>query len=238
MEKYQTSHPQVVNTLKDSLYVDDFIASSSDVEDAYALTTTAREILSTAGMNLCKWTTNSPELKAKWLHGDFDFTLEPETHSCVLKVLGLVWRPETDDFVFNLKHLMDIFKEKENTERSVLRSSAKIFDPMGFLTPFTIRVKCLFQEMWQRGISWDEELPDDLAQRWQQWCMEQLQLQQIAVPRWYGTEELQNEQGQVLHVFSDASEKAYGAAAYLQGQSADRKTVTRLIMSRSRVAPI
>lgn len=33
--------------------------------------------------------------------------------------------------------------------------------------------------MWQRGISRDEELPDDLAQRWQQWCMELLQLHQI-----------------------------------------------------------
>ncbi len=54
LKKYQTSHPQTVNTLKNSLYVDDFIASSSDVEGAYALTTSAREILSTAGMNLCK----------------------------------------------------------------------------------------------------------------------------------------------------------------------------------------
>lgn len=86
-----------------------------------------------------------------------------EAHSCVLKVLGLVWRPETDDFVFNLKHLMDIFREKENTKSSVLRISAKIFDPMGCLTPFTIRLKCLFQDMWQRGISWDEELPEDMV---------------------------------------------------------------------------
>lgn len=68
--------------------------------------------------------------------------------------------------------------------------------------------------------------------------MELLQLHQIAVTRWYGTEELQNGQGQVLHLFSDASEKAYGAAAYLQGQSADRKTVTILIMFKSRVVPI
>ncbi|KAK0137861.1 Pro-Pol polyprotein [Merluccius polli] len=233
LEKHKTSHPQAVNTLKDSLYVDDFIASSSDVEDAYALTKYAKEILSTAGMNLCKWTTNSAELKAKWLKEGFDFTLEPEAHGCVLKVLGLVWRPETDDFVFNFKHLMDIFKGRENTKRSVLRSSAKVF-----LTPFTIRVKCLFQDMWQRGISWDEELPDDLAQAWQQWCVELLQLHQIAIPRWYGTEKMQNGQGQVLHVFSDASERAYGAAAYLQGQTAEGKTVSRLIMSKSRVAPI
>lgn len=156
----------------------------------------------------------------------------------MLKVLGLVWRPETDDFVFSLKHLMDIFKTRENTKRSVLRSSARLFDPMGFLTPFTIRVKCLFQDMWQRGISWDEELPDDLSQGWQQWCMELLQLHQIVIPRWYGTETLQNSQAQVLHVFSDASEKSFGAAAYLQGQTAEGEPMTRLVMSKSRVAPI
>lgn len=75
-----------------------------------------------------------------------------------------------------MKHLMDIFKDRENTKRSVLCSSARLFDPMVFLTPFTIRVKCLFQDMWQREISWDEELPDDLLQRWQQWCMVLLQL--------------------------------------------------------------
>lgn len=66
--------------------------------------------------------------------------------------------------------------------------------------------------------------------------MELLQLHQIAIARWYGTDKLQNGCG--LHVFSDASERAYGAVAYLQGQTAEGKTVSRLIMSKSRVAPI
>lgn len=238
LEKYQTCHPQVINTLKESLYVDDFIASSSNVEEAYVMTASAKKLMSEASMNLCKWTTNSSELKSKWHQSDLDFTVEPEAHGCVLKVLGLVWRPETDDFVFSLNHLMDILKDKENTKRSVLRSSAKLFDPMGFLTPFTVRVKCLFQSMWQRGIGWDEELPPDLSQQWQQWCMELLQLHEIVIPRWYGTERPLNSQAQVLHVFSDASEKAYGAAAYLQGQTAEGEPMTRLVMSKARVAPI
>lgn len=33
------------------------------------------------------------------------------------------------------------------------------YDPLGFLTPFTVRVKCLFQEMWEWGLYWGEELP-------------------------------------------------------------------------------
>lgn len=36
---------------------------------------------------------------------------------------------------------------------------------IGFLTPFTIRVKCLFQELWERGVGWDEQLPPDLTDK-------------------------------------------------------------------------
>lgn len=103
---------------------------------------------------------------------------------------------------------------------------------------FTIRVKCLFQEMWQRGISWDEELPDDLSLNWQQWCVELLQLHKIVIPRWYGVDMSHTSSDQILHVFCDASEKTYGAVAYIQGQTDEGWTITTLIMSKSRVAPI
>lgn len=235
LKKYEAIHPHAVNLMMDSLYVDDLIASSGDVDQAYELTTGAKQIMADANMNFCKWTTNVPELKAMWSNSDLDFTQETEAHGSVLKVLGLVWRPDTDDFVFDLKHLMNILKGKDNTKRSVLRSSARIFDPIVFLTPFTIRVKCLFQEMWRQGLRWDDELPPELSQAWQQWCMELPQIHQIVIPRWYGTNEL-SEQSQVLHVFTDAGEKAYGAAAYLQGQTTDGQTGTRPT-SKSRVAP-
>lgn len=238
LDKYQKDHPHTINLLKDTLYVDDLIASARDAEDAYTVTAEAKEILAAAGMNLCKWTTNSSELRAKWVQGEFEFAPESEAHGCVLKVLGLVWRPDTDDFVFDFKHLMSIFQDRKNTKRSVLRSSAKMFDPMGFLTPFTIRVKCLFQDMWQRGISWDEELPDDLSCIWQQWCVELLQIHQISIPRWCGADMFHIKRDQVLHVFCDASERAYGAVAYIQGQTCNGQSITRLVMSKSRVAPI
>lgn len=125
--------------------------------------------MAAAGMDLCKWMTNSPELKERWPENFMDCTAEPESHGSVLKVLGFVWRPVTDDFVFDLRGLFAILREQENTKRSVLQSSARIFDPLGFLTPVTIRIMCLFQEMWERGLKWDEELPPDLARKWQQW---------------------------------------------------------------------
>ncbi|XP_014835554.1 PREDICTED: uncharacterized protein LOC106913412, partial [Poecilia mexicana] len=133
---------------------------------------------------------------------------------------------------------MDILKDRENTKRSVLRTSARIFDPIGFLTPFTVRVKCLFQEMWEKGLSWDEPLPTDLEEKWEQWCVELPLLHLVSIPRWYHTEINKESHTVKLHVYCDASEKAYGAVAYLQGQNNLEETITSFVASKSRVAPL
>ncbi|XP_044027454.1 uncharacterized protein LOC122864200 isoform X2 [Siniperca chuatsi] len=156
----------------------------------------------------------------------------------VLKVLGLVWRPEEADFVFDQRGLMNILKDKENTKRGVLQTAARIFDPIGFLTPFTVRVKCLFQEMGERGLSWDEPLPTDLTDKWEQWCAELPLLHLVAIPRWYHIEIQPDSHTVKLHVYCDASEKAYSAVAYLQGQNKQGETVTSFVASKSRVAPL
>ena len=95
------------------------------MDKAFSLTITAKEILSHASMNLCKWVTNSPELRAKWTESGLEHTPETDTCGNVLKVLGLVWRSENDYFLFDLKGLLDILKGKENTKRSVLQTSAQ-----------------------------------------------------------------------------------------------------------------
>ncbi len=51
--------------------------------------------------------------------------VEPEKNGSVLKLLGLVWRPSTDDIVFDLWDLLAILKERENKKSSVLQSSAR-----------------------------------------------------------------------------------------------------------------
>lgn len=238
IKQFETEQPRAVEALRDSLYVDDFISSSCDLEEAFSVTTTAKEILSLAGMKLCKWVTNSPDLRVKWTKSGVEHTKETDISGNVLKVLGLVWRSQKDEFVFDLKGLLDILKGKENTKRNVLQISARIFDPIGFLTPFTIRVKCLFQELWERGISWDEQLPPDLAEKWDQWCAELPRLHLVAIPRWYQIEIQPNSQVIKLHVFCDASEKAYSAVAYLQGQNKEGEVVTSFVASKSRVAPL
>ena len=158
LRQYEEKYPYVVKSLDECLYVNDYITGIETKENASELRTQAREIMASAGMDLCKWRTNNKDLQAEWSKED---TEEIKTSS-LLKVLGLVWRPETDDFIFDMTDLLEHVKDKRPTKRSVLQTTSRIFDPIGFLSPFIIRVKILSQEMWERGLEWDEDLPKDL----------------------------------------------------------------------------
>ena len=79
-----------------------------------------------------------------------------ENEDCSIKILGVSWNVETDEFEYDLKKWMDYAKTLTPTRRSVLRLSAKIFDPLGFLAPFTIVMKMLFQALCLDHVNWDD----------------------------------------------------------------------------------
>ncbi|GFX49622.1 pro-Pol polyprotein [Trichonephila clavipes] len=78
------------------------------------------------------------------------------------KVLGIPWDVVHDYFTMDVKGLLQLDTSKPITKRIVLQSAGKIYDPVGFLSPYTIRLKCLLQEFWLRKLSWDDELPPDI----------------------------------------------------------------------------
>ncbi|XP_069164575.1 uncharacterized protein [Procambarus clarkii] len=84
-------------------------------------------------------------------------------------------------------------------------------------------------ECWQRNLRWDETLPEDLQEKWQQLIPDYNKLSILQFP--------QNTLGlnlpTNLHVFCDASGKAYGSVAYLVNTQQ-----SFLLTSKARVAPI
>lgn len=117
LKQHESEYHEVVEMIRTSLYGEDFIASSRSIRgtcsDNYSKGSHVHSC-----MDLCEWMMNSPKLKEKWKESLMDCTVQPETHGSVLKVLGLVWRPATHN----------ILKERENTKRSFLQSSARTFD--------------------------------------------------------------------------------------------------------------
>ena len=96
-------------------------------------------------------------------------TIDQETtvtkDKCV-KVLGVLWDTENDTFTFEFSGLVQYARSLPAMKRSVLIVTSKIFDPVGFLTPFVIKMKALFQELCVEGSEWDGELKDGLRTKW------------------------------------------------------------------------
>lgn len=111
-----------------------------------------------------------------------------------------------------------------------------LFDPLGFASPVTIRAKQMLQEVWRRGTSWDDEIPDDLADQWAAWMLHLRSLNHVAIPRWYlhfsDARQLQ------LHIFTDASESAYSAVLYWRAIAPTGEISISLIIAKAKVAPL
>ena len=230
---YSAKYPKAAETVASSMYVDDVLDSEETVEDAKLLRRQLSELLDNAGFKLRKWSSNEikviEDVPPKDRLSSVAFINDSTP---TVKALGVLWNPNEDVFSFKVEPSGQNVKQ---TKRNVLRTIATLFDPLQFLSPFTVRAKILMQEIWTAGIEWDEELPDPLKKKWQKWLSEIPQLSGFTIPRCLRNP---NPTCIQLHTFSDASKDAYAAAAYLVCRYPSSKPTSRLIASKSRVAPL
>ncbi|XP_055938254.1 uncharacterized protein LOC129968421 [Argiope bruennichi] len=172
IEKYKEQYPVTGRALDSCFYVDDLVSGEDDVSSAFDLSNTAAKIMDDAGMNLRKWISNDCDLMKQWQTEHFDHLNINDFVNQPHRVLGLSWSPQNDYVSLNLKGLLDLILKRKNTKRFLLMAAGRIFDPMGFVSPFTIRFKILFQEIWQSKTDWDEELLLDVNEKFEQWCSE------------------------------------------------------------------
>ena len=65
LEKYCSSHQELVQNLSQSIYVDDIVYGADDEDSAHKLYVESKDILRTGGFNLRKFITNSSQLQAR-----------------------------------------------------------------------------------------------------------------------------------------------------------------------------
>lgn len=101
------------------------------------------------------------------------------------------------------------------------------------LSPVTIRAKLLLQTLWQKKIPWDEPLSSEHQQLWQTLLHDLQHLNRISIPRYYWKDGINTDLPVELHLFPDASTKAYRAVDYLR-----QGTSTSFIIAKARVCPL
>ena len=68
-------------------------------------------------------------------------------------------------------------------KRNLLKIIAKFSDPLGMLSPLTIGMQVLFQEVCQSKLEWDERLPEAFQERWRKWVVSLKEVRSVHVPR-------------------------------------------------------
>ena len=156
----------------------------------------------------------------------------------------MIWNQQTDEFHYKIMLDLEEFlptddgepMQKKLTKHQILSQIARIFDPIGFAADFLIRTKIGMQRLWQRGLDWDQDLPDADHDKWIQLFKEMKELNKVSFKRCLTPS---NAVGvPMLCIYCDASEEAFGACAYIRWQINDGTYNVRFIAAKSRVGPL
>ena len=251
LQQYQQEDPQFVKTLTSSLYVDDLTCGAKDEEAAYQLYSKAKFRLAQAHFNLRKFRTNSHSLQQQVdshenqqkksppaiTEDDLSYAkaalgVKGEDGREEQKILGVRWDYREDRLILGTEELeRQLEKQATPTKRDVVAAAAKIFDPLGLMSPTTVLWKMLFQEICKAEMQWDKPLTGELLREWRRLKSAMEEKMEFTIPRWYGAV---TEEKIRLVGFCDASERAYAAVVYLRGEEEAR---VEFMVAKTRVAP-
>ncbi|XP_025265426.1 uncharacterized protein LOC105258069 [Camponotus floridanus] len=208
--------PQGAVALRRDTYVDDVVTGTSTLSEATAAQRKLRSLCMAGGFPLRKWAANHLSIldgvphEHRLTHSSHSWSHESHT------TLGLHWHPASDHFTFSqpTRHFDEL------TKRRVLSETARMFDPLGWITP---------------KIDWDTPLPSSDTLAWRNLLSQLPRLNEIKVSRWLGSDGPHSHVE--LHGFADASERGYAAVVYLRS-STGRGATLHLLTAKGKVAPV
>jgi hypothetical protein len=212
--------------------VDDGFISVDSIDIAKKLVCEAREVCAAGNLRLHKFMSNEPMALEGLPVSEKDEVME-NLELAAEYTLGIKWQVSSDIFTFSACHV-----KRPCTRRGILATVASIFDPLGWISPFTLKGKNILQEACKAAKDWDEPIDSALGTRWQQWLDEAQHIDSIRIERCLKPSSIGKVARTELHHFCDGSESGYGACSYLRTVLDSGEVHCKLIMSKARVAPI
>ena len=140
-----------------NLYVDDSTNSFDNLQIVIGFYEKSKACLKDANFELRKWATNNCVIQ-KYIDQNQDPNKELKDSETYVKslygantgyrnVLGLNWKTDSDEFIFDLGVIYDAAKNLHVTKRNILRIAAMFFDPLGLIAPIKLQPKLLYREV-------------------------------------------------------------------------------------------
>ena len=155
-------------------------------------------------------------------------TLESEDSTNPSKILGITWDKRDDTLEVQVPEPSD---NQLLTKRGILSHLASIYDPLGMISPTTVKGKQIYRDACDETKGWNADVSDQLTRDWIKWSS---QLKPVRIPRSV-TRGVGRIQAVHLHVFADVSNIACYAVtiAVVEGETG---VVKGLLTSKSRVS--
>jgi len=202
-------YPEAAQVLTNSSYMDDICGSVDTVVQAQKLTADLDKVLESGGFVVKGWMSNKVLTKRENQEKKFKMFQEDVEE----KMLGVIWNYITDEFSFKVKvdllHLTDY-----SVDHGVKMTKRTLLSQVArFYDPIGFAAAFVIQA--KRG---SQEL-------WQ------IGFKRCLVP-------LETPDAPVLCVFSDPSQEAFGACAYVRQKMKQRTYEVNFVAAKSRVAPL
>ncbi|XP_064608544.1 uncharacterized protein LOC135472767 [Liolophura sinensis] len=146
------------------------------------------------------------------------------------RALGVQWNTDTDKLGIRAQ-----IKSKPMTRWGLISVISSIYDPLGFVCPFILQGKKIFQNETRLKKGWDELLTPENEKKWSRWIAEILKLEKFKVERCILPGDFGKIVTRELHHFSDASVEAYGAFSYLRSVNGEGRVHCSVLVKKSRL---
>ena len=225
--------------IQNDTYVDDLTTGGNTPEEVLEKLAALIHLLGVAHFFVKKWASNSSKILAS-LPDDTCSPTEPvdlnrgfDAVSLPISTLGVRWWPKEDYLVFD--QFDQLKEENEDSKTSVASLLAKVFDPLGLVSPFTLKARQVMKETFIDKINWKEPLTERLIAPWHEWVNDLPNLSSLHFPRYIPYNETSE-----VHIFGDgATSCGYGVAVYIRTFDMDKERfVSHLLMAKSRIGPM
>ncbi|XP_049284724.1 uncharacterized protein LOC125764469 [Anopheles funestus] len=232
-DEVRSLDPKIADAIQRSFYVDNLSLGAATADELRALSSGVERALMNRGMPLRKWASNDPTVINEVPEDHLDATVQIGDRQAI-KMLGLAWCPTEDTFQLIIDDDFHL-PVSSLTKRCLVARIAKLYDPVGIMHPVIVTAKILMQDLWLDNLTWDECVPHHAVDKWNEFTAQLPILRQLHIPRMALPSEAENS---ILHGFCDASTKAYGCAIYARYVDGNGDRQSRLVCSKSRVAPL
>jgi hypothetical protein len=218
----------IMKVLEDNSYVDDLMMGGKNNESTYEIADTAFASLEQVSMKLTKIKSYPPELSEKY---GVPATRTP------YKILGIGFDPATDTISVRMDRIDEFSQIRRLTKRQSWGLVARFHDPIGIASGCLLIAKLYRRQLDVKypKAKWDHTYTKVETKRWHEIVAELCTLKEYKLPRLITQI---NEIKVEYHIFTDASGDAIGTAIYRLSKGEDGKSISTLVMSKTKLIPL